>query len=151
MYYTVGSINLLLPHGMRKNSNSSGGNQLIKLTVVIIKKYHCYQQHTKLYPVFLIECYHHTQKKLLGTINGDFEVTDQLLLRYSALRETLEKKWEYNETVYQLFVDFEKVYDSIRREVLYNDLVEYGMPMKLVRLIKLSLKEICTYFLFKMV
>jgi sorting nexin-29 len=28
-----------------------------------------------------------------------------------------EKKWEYNETVYQLFVDFKKAYDSVRREV----------------------------------
>jgi hypothetical protein len=30
----------------------------------------------------------------------------------------LEKIWEYNETVHQLFVDFEKVYDSLRREVM---------------------------------
>jgi hypothetical protein len=28
--------------------------------------------------------------------------------------------WEYNETVHQLFVDFKKAYDSVRRKVLYN-------------------------------
>jgi hypothetical protein len=36
-----------------------------------------------------------------------------------------------------------KAYDSVRREVLYNILIEIGMPMKLVRLIKLCLKETC--------
>jgi hypothetical protein len=35
----------------------------------------------------------------------------------------LEKKWEYNVTVPQLFVDFKKAYDSVRREVLYNILI----------------------------
>jgi hypothetical protein len=27
------------------------------------------------------------------------------------------KKWEYNEKVHQLFTDFKKAYDSIRRKV----------------------------------
>jgi hypothetical protein len=40
-------------------------------------------------------------------------------------------------TVHQLFVDFKKAYDSVRREVLYNILIEFGVPMKLVRLIKM--------------
>jgi hypothetical protein len=50
-------------------------------------------------------------------------------------------KWEYSKTVYQLFVDFKKAYDSVRREVLYNNLIEFGVPMKLVRLIKMCLYE----------
>ena len=35
------------------------------------------------------------------------------------IRQILEKKWEYNEAVHQLFIDFEKAYDSVRRAVLY--------------------------------
>jgi hypothetical protein len=42
---------------------------------------------------------------------------------------------EYNETVHQLFIDFKKAYDLVRREVLYNILIEFGVRMKLVRLI----------------
>jgi hypothetical protein len=34
------------------------------------------------------------------------------------------------------------MYDSVRREVLYNMLIEFGVPMKLVRLIKMCLNEI---------
>ena len=52
-------------------------------------------------------------------------------------RQILEKKWEYNEAVYHLFIDFKKANDSVRREVLYNILIEFGIPMKLVRLIKM--------------
>ena len=38
--------------------------------------------------------------------------------------------------VHQLFIDFKKAYDSVRREVLYNILIEFGIPKKLVRLVK---------------
>jgi hypothetical protein len=43
--------------------------------------------------------------------------------------------------VYQLFIDLKKAYDSIKREVLYNTLVEFGIPKKLVRLIEMCLNE----------
>jgi hypothetical protein len=42
-----------------------------------------------------------------------FEVTDQLLIGFSDNRE---KKWEYNETVHQLFKLFKKAYDTVRRK-----------------------------------
>jgi len=53
----------------------------------------------------------------------------------------LKKKCEYNEAMLQLFIDFKKAYDSVRREVLYNILIEFGIPMKLVRLIKMCLNR----------
>jgi hypothetical protein len=48
---------------------------------------------------------------------------------------------ECNEAVHVLFIDIKKDYDSIRREVFYNILIEYGIPMKLVRLLKMCQHE----------
>jgi hypothetical protein len=50
---------------------------------------------------------------------------------------------EYNETVHQLFIHFKKAYDTMRREVLYNIVIEFGVPMKLVRLIKMFILGEC--------
>jgi sorting nexin-29 len=73
--------------------------------------------------------------KLLGIISVGFYVTDQLLIdQIFCIRQILEKKWE-------LFIDFKKAYDSVRREVLYKILIEFGVPMKLIRLIKMRLNE----------
>jgi sorting nexin-29 len=43
--------------------------------------------------------------------------------------------------MYLLFIDFKKAYDSVRKEVLYNILTEFGIPLKLVRLLKMCLNE----------
>ena len=51
------------------------------------------------------------------------------------------KKLEYNEAVHQVSINFKKTYDSVRREVLCHMLIEFGIPMKLVRLIKMCLTE----------
>jgi hypothetical protein len=55
----------------------------------------------------------------------------------------LEEKWECKE-VHQLFVDFMKTSDSYRREVLHSILIEFGIPVKLVRLIKMCPNETCS-------
>ena len=43
--------------------------------------------------------------------------------------------------MHQLIIDFKKAYDSVRREALYNILIEFGISKKLVRLIKMCLTE----------
>jgi hypothetical protein len=48
-----------------------------------------------------------------------------------------EKISEYMKAVHQIFIDFKKAYDSVRREVLYNILIGFWVPIKLVRLIKM--------------
>jgi hypothetical protein len=61
--------------------------------------------------------------------------TDQIFY----IQQILEKKWEYNGMVHQIFIDFKKAYDSVKRETLYNILLEFGIAKKLVRLIKVCL------------
>jgi hypothetical protein len=50
--------------------------------------------------------------------------TDQIFY----IRQILEKTWEHNCSVYQLFIDFKKAHDSVRREALYNILIELEYP-----------------------
>jgi hypothetical protein len=38
-------------------------------------------------------------------------------------------------------LDFKKAYDSVRKEVLFNIPIKFGIPMKLVRLIKMCINE----------
>jgi hypothetical protein len=43
--------------------------------------------------------------------------------------------------VHQLCIDFKKAYDSVKKEALYTILLEFDVPKKLVRLIKMCLNE----------
>jgi hypothetical protein len=43
--------------------------------------------------------------------------------------------------MHQIFIEFKNACDSVRKEVLYNILIEFGVPMKQVRLIKMCLTE----------
>jgi hypothetical protein len=43
--------------------------------------------------------------------------------------------------VHQLFIDFMLGYYSVRWEVLYNILIEFCIPVKLVRLLKMCMNE----------
>jgi hypothetical protein len=54
------------------------------------------------------------------SLQSDRSSTDQIF----CIPQILERKWEYNETVYQLFINFKKAYVSVRREVLCNFLLE---------------------------
>jgi hypothetical protein len=58
----------------------------------------------------------------------------------------VQKNWEYNKTVHQLFTDFKKTCVSVMREVLYNILIQFGVPIKLLRFIKMCLNETYSKF-----
>jgi hypothetical protein len=78
---------------------------------------------------------------VLGIISLGFYVNSSTTVHIFCIRQILEKKWEYDETVHQPFIDFKKTYDSVRGEVLYNIPIQFGVPMKLLRLIKMCLNE----------
>jgi hypothetical protein len=54
----------------------------------------------------------------------------------------LDKKWEHNAAVYQLFIDFMKAYNLFKMEVSYSILTASGIPMELFRLIKMRLSGV---------
>ena len=58
--------------------------------------------------------------------------TDQLF----TLARILEGAWEYAQPVYMCFVDLEKAYDRVPREILWEVLREYGVRGSLLRAIQ---------------
>jgi hypothetical protein len=48
-----------------------------------------------------------------------------------SIRQIIWKKWVQNEAVHQLFIDVKKAYDLVRKEVLYNIIFEFGIPLKI--------------------
>jgi hypothetical protein len=66
--------------------------------------------------------------KLLRIISVGFDLTGQVLIRLLAFVIYWRKNWEYNETIHQLFIDFKKVCDSVKKAVLYNLLIKLGYP-----------------------
>src|SRR5262249_26129974 len=57
-----------------------------------------------------------------------------------SIRQILEKCKEYNAEIHQLFVDFKAAYDSANRRKLWRVMEEFGIPNKLISLVKLTLK-----------
>ena len=53
------------------------------------------------------------------------------------LRQILEQSTEWNSTIYIAFIDFEKPFDSLHRESLWRILRHYGIPQKMVNVIKI--------------
>jgi len=80
-------------------------------------------------------------EEIVGDLQCGFGCSGSTIDHIFCIRQIREKKWEYNETVYQLFIVFKKAYDSVRREVLNNILIQIGIRMKLIRLIKTCLNE----------
>jgi len=77
-------------------------------------------------------------EEIIGNHQCVFHCNKSTTDHISLIVKYLRKKSEYNKVVHQLFTDFKKAYDSVRREVLYNILKEFGIPMQLVQLIKMS-------------
>ena len=114
--------------GDKTDSNNYGGISLLPATYKILSNILL----SRLIPY---------AKEIIGDHSCGFRRNKLTIDRTFCIRQILEKKWEYNEEVHQLFIDFKKAYDSVRREVLFKILIEFGIPRKLVRLIKMSLTE----------
>lgn len=54
-----------------------------------------------------------------------------------ALRQIFEQSNEWNTGIYANFIDFEKAFDSIHRDSLWQILRHYGIPKKIVDIIKM--------------
>lgn len=63
--------------------------------------------------------------------------TDQIF----ALRQIIEKAYEWDIETHHVFIDFKTAYDSVKRVELYNAMQNLGIPNKLIRLTMMTMKN----------
>jgi hypothetical protein len=81
------------------------------------------------------------QGKLLEIFNVDFDGTGLLLIMYSAFVKCLIKNGNKMKQCTSYLKNFKNSYDSLRKEVLCHIPIEFGIKLRLVRRIKLCLRQ----------
>lgn len=98
---------------------------MIRETVVIIEAY-CFCQLYNIVSAILLSNLTPHAEKIFGNHWCGFRrkrsITDLII----CIRQILDRKLEYAEALRRLFIDFKAVYNSVRRQVLYNTLIEFG-------------------------
>lgn len=77
----------------------------------------------------------HRLKPYAENIVGEYQVgfrpgrstIDQLF----TVKQVLDKCWEYNVEVHQIFEDFKQAYDSVNRNALFRIMLQFGIPKNL--------------------
>jgi len=60
----------------------------------------------------------------------------------STVQQTLENCWEYNISVYLVFINFKQSYDSVRREEIYEALQYFPILVTLIRLVTATMHNV---------
>jgi hypothetical protein len=142
-HYILRYTDLFVVYGIRRNCHSSGRNLLlyqfikkvIRLTVIIIEGAY------KMLSNILLARLTPYISEVIGDHQCGFRCNRSTTEQIFYILQIIKKKWEYNGMVHQLFVDFKKVHESVKGEVIYNILLEFGIRKKLVRLIKMCSNE----------
>jgi len=77
----------------------------------------------------------------LGRYQREFRKGKSTIEQLTIIGQLIEKKYEFSQNIWQLYVDFKKAYNSIHRQSLYNIMEEFGIPQKLVTLTKICMEN----------
>jgi sorting nexin-29 len=80
-------------------------------------------------------------KEVTGEYQCGFRRNRSIVDHTFKLRMILEKCYEFNMNVHELYIDFKQTYNSVNRKKLYDVLREMQIPAKLITLVKISLKN----------
>lgn len=81
-------------------------------------------------------------EECLGEYQCEFWKNRSTLEQLAIIGKIIEKKYEYRQNMWQVFVDFRKAYDSVYRDNLYNIINDFVFPRKLIKLTKMCMEEI---------
>ena len=84
-------------------------------------------------------------ENIIGEYQAGFRTGKSTTDQIFTVKNLLEKAWGHNVEIHKIFVDFQKAYDSIRRNKLYAIMAHFGIPNKLIRLTKATIEN-STYY-----
>jgi sorting nexin-29 len=80
-------------------------------------------------------------EKLLGDYQCGFRKNGSTTDQIFTIRQMIEKHYEHNQDLHMLFLDFKQTFGSIDRHKLYQAMEDVKIPYKLIRLVKMTMKD----------
>jgi len=80
-------------------------------------------------------------KKLREGYQNGFRDGRSVIDNMFELKIIIEKLWKYNQSVEYSFIDFQKAYDSIHRDTLWECMKEFKIPTKLINMCKTCVQK----------
>lgn len=78
---------------------------------------------------------------ILGEYQAGFRANRSTTDQIFALRQAMEKCYEYNIDLYIIFIDFMQAFDKLNRNEIFKALEKLGIPHKLINLVKATLEN----------
>ncbi|CAH1721690.1 unnamed protein product [Aphis gossypii] len=75
--------------------------------------------------------------EIVGDYQSGFRKNKSTTDHIFVLRQVMERSYEYAKDLHMVFIDYKQAYDSIDREILWKILKNFGLPTKLINMIKL--------------
>ena len=80
-------------------------------------------------------------EKITGDYQNGFRDGRSAIDNIFALKIINKKIWEYNQSAQYLFIDFQKAYDSIHRDMIWKCKEEFKIPKKLINTFKTCVQK----------
>jgi len=77
----------------------------------------------------------------LGDYQSGFRPKRSTTANIFMIRQIIEKCYEYNIDIHNIFIDYTHAFDSIKRNKILDSLTQNKIPPKLIRLVKLTLEN----------
>jgi endonuclease/exonuclease/phosphatase family metal-dependent hydrolase len=78
-------------------------------------------------------------ERMIGEYQSGFREGRGTIDQVFTIRQIMEKFYEHDIDLHFLFIDFQQAFDSVKRAKMYQVLEEFGVPRKIIRLVKMTM------------
>lgn len=80
-------------------------------------------------------------ERKIGQYQCGFRKNRSVIDQVFVLKQIIDNSIDQNLALFMLFIDFKQAYDTVKREKVYEAMREMGIKEKLIRLVRMTLKE----------